>query len=223
MNKILLGVGIIFLLLGLSLVVSAIVIHPSMKFIVENETYMVNATMVFYQIIISDTYIVFNDTGFYVSSPNSITIKLVYIRSNFNGAGDGEKVLDFYATATTGTVVFDLSGFPVNNEYLIRKNGLNHLTSTANGTGVISFSNTVWVSPQRFEVFLQTQASGDTTPPQISGMTRTTSDPLDTSPTYGWLNVCGDFSVSHDYTVPSGFIDSSTHFVGACQALFIEK
>jgi uncharacterized repeat protein (TIGR02543 family) len=29
----------------------------------------------------------------------------------------------------------------------------------------------------------------DTTPPQLSGVTRTTSDPLDTNPSYGWVNV----------------------------------
>jgi hypothetical protein len=164
MKKLLLSVGIALLLVGLISSGSAVVILPSDQFLVGNETYTVNATM-----------------------------------------------------------VFDLSVFPVGRQYLIKRNGVNYATSTASGSGVISFSNTVWVSPQRFEVFLQTQTSGDTTPAQISGMTRTTSDPLDTSPTYVWVNVCGDFSASHDYTVPSGVIDSSTHFVGACQALFMEK
>jgi hypothetical protein len=106
---------------------------------------------------------------------------------------------------------------------LITRNGLNHSTSTANGTGVISFSNTVGDSPQRFEVFLQTQMSRDITPSQISRITRTTSNPLDTSPTYRWLDCCGDFSASHNYTVSSGGIDSSTYFVGACPSVFIEK
>jgi hypothetical protein len=31
----------------------------------------------------------------------------------------------------------------------------------------------------------------DTAPPQISGVARTTSDPLDTNPLYGWVNVSG--------------------------------
>jgi len=175
-------------LLCSSFIVSSIVIDPSTQFVVQNETYTVNATMVFDQIVVSDTYIVFNDTGFYVSSPNSITIKLVYIDSDVSGAVNGERVLDFYATVTSGTVVFDLSGFPVNNEYLIRRNGNVHSTSTASGAGVISFSNAAW-STQRFQVYQQAQAPVDSTPPQITGVTRTTSDPLDTTTTYGWVNV----------------------------------
>ena len=182
-------IGCVIFLLTLSSFASGIVIDPSTQFVVQNETYTVNATMVFDQIIISDTYIVFNDTGFYVTAPNSITIKLVYINDDIPGAIVGEKVLDFYATTTSGTVLFDLSGFPVNNEYLIRRNGNHHATSTANATGVISYSNAAWSSTQRFQVYLQTQAAVDSIPPQISGVAQTTSNPLDTSSSYGWVNV----------------------------------
>jgi len=188
MKKMLLAIGSISLVLGLSFVVSALIIDPSTQFIVENETYKVNSTMVFDQIVISDTYIVFNDTGFYLFSPNSITIKLVYINDDIAGAVNGEKVLDFYAIATAGTVWFNLSGFPVINEYLIKRNGVNHASSIANVSGFISFSNAAW-STQRFQVYQQASAPVDSTPPQISGVTRTTSDPLDTSPSYGWVNV----------------------------------
>jgi hypothetical protein len=181
-------IGILFLL-GSSVIVSSIVIDPSTQFVVQNETYTVNATMVFDQIVVSDTYIVFNDTGFTVSSSNSITIKLVYIDSDIPGAVNGERVLDFYATVSSGTVVFDLSGFPVNNEYLIRRNGNVHSTSTASVAGVISFSNSAWGAQQRFQVYQQAQAPVDSTPPQISGVARTTSSPLDTSSSYGWVNV----------------------------------
>ena len=188
MKKLLLVLGSVLLVLGVSFVVSAIIVDPSMQFIVQNETYQVNSTMVFSQIVISDTYIVFNDTGFYVSSPNSITIKLVYIDADIAGAVNGEKVLDFYAIATAGTVGFSISGFPVNNEYLIKKNGVDHTTSVADVSGFISFSNAAW-STQRFQIYQQTAAPVDSTPPQISGVTRTTSDPLDTNPLYGWINV----------------------------------
>jgi hypothetical protein len=188
MKKMLLVVGSISLLLGMSFLVSALVIDPSTQFVVQNETYQVNATMVFDQVVISDTYIVFNDTGFYVSSPNSITIKLVHINDDIAGAVNGEKVLDFYAIATAGTVWFNLSGFPVNNEYLIKRNGVTHATSTASASGFISFSNAAW-STLRFQVYQQAAAPVDSTPPVMSGVTRTTSDPLDTSASYGWVNV----------------------------------
>jgi hypothetical protein len=189
MRKSIFAIGGCFLLLGFCLLVSAIVIDPSTHFVVQNETYTVNATMVFDQIIISDTSIMFNDTGFSVSPPNSITIKLVFINDDIVGAVNGERVLDFYAITSSGTVVFDLSGFPVNNEYLIRRNGNIHSTSTASVTGVISFTNAVWSGTQRFQVYQQAAAPVDTTPPQITGVTRTTSNPLDTSASYGWVNV----------------------------------
>jgi hypothetical protein len=188
MKKLLLVLWSISLLLGLSYVVSALTIDPSMQFIVQNETYQVNSTMVFNQIVISDTSIMFNNTGFFVSSPNSITIKLVNINDDIAGAVNGEKVVDFYAITTTGTVLFTLSGFPVNNEYLIKRNGVNYASSIANVSGFISFSNAAG-STQRFQVYQQVQAPADSTPPQLSGVTRTTSDPLDTNPSYGWVNV----------------------------------
>jgi hypothetical protein len=188
MKRILGAIWCISLILGSSFVVSALIIDPSMQFVVQNETYQVNATMVFSQIVISDTYIVFNTTGFYVTSPTSITIKLVSINDDMIGAVNGEKVLDFYAIATSGTVGFSLSGFPVNNEYLIKRNGVNYATSVADVSGFISFSNAAW-STQRFQVYQQAQAPGDSTPPQISGVSRTTASPLDTSSSYGWVNV----------------------------------
>ena len=177
------------ILLVVSYVGSAIVIDPSMQFIVQNETYRVNATMVFEQIIISETSIVFNETGFSVAAPNAITITLVYIHDDIPGAVNGEKVLDFYAITSGGTVVFELSGFPVANEYLIRRNGNIHATSIASGSGFISYTNGAWSGTQRFQVYQQAQAPVDNIPPQITGVTRTTSSPLDTSPTYGWVNV----------------------------------
>jgi hypothetical protein len=188
MKRMLLVFGSVSVLLGFSFVVPAVIVDPSMQFVVGNETYMVNSTMVFNQIVIDATFIVFNETGFYVSSPNSITIKLVYIDADVAGAVNGEKVLDFYAIATAGTVGFSLSGFPVNNEYLIKRNGVNHATSVANVSGFISFSNAVW-STQRFQVYQQAAAPVDSTPPQISGVSRTTSNLLDTNPSYGWVNV----------------------------------
>lgn len=189
LKKILVIGGSLFLLFGASVFVSAVVIDPSMQFVVQNETYTVNSTMVFDQIIISDTSIVFNDTGFYITAPNSITITLIYINDDVSGAVNGEKLLDFYATTASGTVPFDLSGFAGLAEYLIRRNGNVHATSTATVGGMISFSNAVWSGTQRFTIYQQAAAPSDPTPPQISGVTRSTSNPLDTSSSYGWVNV----------------------------------
>lgn len=187
MKKGLLVILNVSLLLGFSFMVSAIIINPTMQFIVQNETYKVNSTMVFNQIIIDSTYIVFNNTGFYVFSQNSITITLVYINDDIIGAVNGEKVLDFYATTTAGTVWFNLSGFPATNEYSIKRNGNPLSTSVANASGFISFKNTVW-STNRFQIFQQAQGSGDSTPPVITQMGVISSNPLDAQAGYGWEN-----------------------------------
>jgi hypothetical protein len=187
MKKILLVVGSISLL-GLSLIVSAVIIDPSMQFVVENETYTVNSTMVFDEITVSDTYIIFNETGFYISSPNSITIKLVYVNDAITDAVNGELILDFYAITTSGTVWFNISGFTVNHEYLVKRNGTNIATSTANLSGFISYSNAV-LNTKRFQIYQQEEASEDSTPPEISNIARTASNPLDTDALYGWVNV----------------------------------
>lgn len=181
-------IGIVFFLLECSFVVSAVVITPSTQFLVGNETYTVNSTMVFDQISIDDTSIVFNETGFYVSSPNSITITLVYIDDDFAGALNGEKVLDFYADTDSGTVVFSLSGFTVNAEYLVKRDGIDLVSCTANLSGFISFSNAVW-SVKRFQIYQETGGSGDSTAPELSDIVRMTADPLDTDPLFGWVNI----------------------------------
>jgi hypothetical protein len=152
---------------GLWCSVSAIVVDPTMEFIVENETYRVNFSMVFDQVITSDTFIVFNTTGFYVSSPVPLTLTLVYLHPAISDATDGEKILDFFAE-TQETVSFGLSGFPVDQEYQILQDGAPLSWRTADSSGFISFSNEKSVTP-RFQVFQHAYDSGNVTPP-VGGM-----------------------------------------------------
>jgi hypothetical protein len=154
---------------------------------VGNETYKVNATMVFYRIIISDSYIVFNATGFNVSSPNSITITLVTINDDISGAVNGEKVLDFYGSTTGGKVWFNLSGFPGLAQYTVKRDSVTIATCTANASGSISFSSSSW-SSHRFQVYQLAAAPSDGTPPVISSVGVASSSPLDVSAGYGWEN-----------------------------------
>ena len=74
--------SIIFtVLLGLTFVLHAfaITITPDTQFIVGNETYTVYQTMDFHTITVGPSYIIFNTTGFDISSDNDITITLVYL------------------------------------------------------------------------------------------------------------------------------------------------
>lgn len=165
----------------------ALVITPDVQFVVGNKTYTVNATMVFSQIVIDSSYIVFNSTGFFVTSPNSLTVTLVFINNNIGGASDGQRVLDFYGTTASGTVWFNLSGFPPGNNYTVKRNGVTMTTCTANASGYIHFSNSVW-STMRLQIYQLGQGGGDTTPPVISSVGVTVSNPVDTLAGYGWEN-----------------------------------
>ena len=179
---------IILLLLVLTFQVKAVTIDPDIQFIIGNETYSVYQTMDFSSITIDSSYIIFNSTGFYVSSGNDITITLVYLSDDMYGASNGDKVLEFYADTTSGAVSFSHSGFPIGNEYIVNRSGTTIATPTANGSGFIFFTNNVW-SSQLFEIFQEGMGSGDYIPPVISDVSNSLSDPLDTETGFGWENI----------------------------------
>ena len=108
--------------------------------------------MNFKSITIGESHIVFNNTGFYISSENDISITLVYINDNISNALGGEKVLEFYADTASGTTVFNISGFPVGNDYLVNRSGSPIDISTADGSGHIFFINDIW-NNYLFEIF----------------------------------------------------------------------
>jgi len=137
------------------------------RFIVENEMYSTNQAMHFNSIAIASSYIIFNTTGFYVASDNDISITLVYIDDDITGAGDGDKVLEFYASTTDGKAWFNISGFPVGNDYVVNRDDIAIASPTANGSGYISFSNDVW-SEQLFEIF-QDGEGAENKPPYVPG------------------------------------------------------
>ncbi len=101
-------------------------------FIVGNETYITYQTMNFNSITISSSYIIFNTTGFYLTSDNDIDISLVYINSDITNAANGDKILEFYASTTSGNVWFNLSGFPAGRSYTINRSSTIIDTPTSN-------------------------------------------------------------------------------------------
>jgi hypothetical protein len=159
---------LLVLILIIDFGVFAFTVDTNTSFVVENETYKFSRTMNFHTITIASSYIIFNTTGFYISSSNSILITLVYINNDIIRAGPGKKVLEFYATTTSGNVIFSLSGFPAGNKYTIRRGGTSIATPTANSSGFISFSNKVWDSTL-FEIF-QLGDGVVNTPPIVSNI-----------------------------------------------------
>lgn len=150
-KKLSLWLALVFLL-SVAVSVQAVRIDPDVQFVVGNETYTVNQTMEFSSITIDSSYIVFNDTGFYVTSDLDVDITLVHINDDITGTSNGERVLDFYASTTGGNVWFNISGFVVGRSYMVNRSGSSIATPTANSSGFISFCSDVW-STHRFEIF----------------------------------------------------------------------
>ena len=178
---------LLVLLLALAFQVKSVTIDPNIQFIVGNETYTVNQTMDFNSITIASSYILFNSTGFYVTSGDDITISLVYLSDDIVGAGDGDKIVEFYATTVGGVVWFNLSGFPVGNTYVVNRSGSPIAYPTANISGYISFSNSVW-STQQFAIFQEGAGVLDLVLPVISDVSNAFSNPVDIEPGFGWEN-----------------------------------
>lgn len=183
-----LNYSFILIILILIFQVKAVIIDPDMQFVVGNETYQVNQAMDFSSITIGSDYIVFNSTGFFVTSGNDITITLAYLSDNIYGASDGDKVFEFYADTAGGNVWFNLSGFPAGIDYVVNRSGSAIATPTANSSGYISFENSVW-SIQLFEIFQQGEGASDVILPEISDVSNTVSYPLDTDSGFGWENI----------------------------------
>ena len=166
MEKQILFILIITSFLCFSTVAKGVIIDPDIEFIVENETYVVQTSMDFNSITISETYIVFNTTGFHISSPNNIRITLVSLHGDITGADNGEKVVAFYAETFNGEVWFSLSGFPPNNEYVVNRDGDPISYPTANNSGFITYSNSDW-SIQLFEI-IQIVTAPPNSPPVVT-------------------------------------------------------
>ena len=150
-----LGIYIIISVLLVGLIfpsISAIFIFPGYFITIGNVTYTVHTTMDFSSITIDSDYIIFNNTGFYVTSPNEMLLTLVYLNNNIVGAGDGEKVLEFYADTVSGNVLFNIFGFPIGNNYIVKRSNVEIANISVDSSGYISFSNSVW-SSQLFEIF----------------------------------------------------------------------
>jgi hypothetical protein len=182
-----LGISITFIYFVAS-TISAVTITPDITFVVGNERYVVDHTMKFHTITIAPTYIIFNTTGFYLTSEHDVTITLFYINSDIMGARDDERLLSFTAAVSSGTVTFSLSGFSSGTQYRVRQGGSLLALPTADASGYILFSADEW-SSSSFEIYQEEQGSADTTPPVIDDISLGFSDPLDTDANFGWENI----------------------------------
>ena len=124
------------------------------EFVVENQTYQTVSTMDFSSVVIDESYIQFNDTGFHIDCSNSIDITLSYIHDDISSAGDGDRILSFSADTNSGLVWFNISGFIPGTGYLVKRDDVNFDTMLADGSGYVSFSNSEW-SSHDFDIYQQ--------------------------------------------------------------------
>jgi len=137
-----------------------VIFDPDTTFGVGNQNYTIESgTVPFSQVIINDSWVCFNGTGFNITSSNPINISLVEIHENYNNAIEEEVVLDFYAETTAGNVTLAISGLKANQQYRVLRN--HHVMGylVANSSGCIKFNNSVW-SKNRFRIIHQSTAPG---------------------------------------------------------------
>ena len=105
-----------------------------------------------FTIIIDSPSMVFHTIDFSMFSPNNITIRLMYISNNRGGETNDEKILDFYATAPTGQMTFNIDGLESTTRSQMRRGGSLENNTTSDSSDDITFQNSVW-SEQHFKVY----------------------------------------------------------------------
>ncbi|GAG89927.1 unnamed protein product, partial [marine sediment metagenome] len=113
-----------------------------------NAYFTTNRTLNFSQIILNDSYVQFNDTAFYVASPNRTNISIDYINESASASNLDDFLLGFYANTTAGTVYFNISGFDSTKKYSITRDGTLISTTDADDGGFVNFTNAVWSEKQ---------------------------------------------------------------------------
>jgi len=103
-------------------------------------------------ITLDSSYTQFNTTVFKITAPDRINITLNYLISDHDAIVHNTRILDFNASINSGTVVFRIGGLEDDVRYLVKRNGINYVTVTANSSGYITFTNAAW-SERQFTVY----------------------------------------------------------------------
>jgi len=125
---------------------------------VANLTVTTNTSLDFSTIKLTSTYIQLNDTKINGTYPNATTMTVMYLDNNILNAAEEEEVMDFYATMTSGTATFNISGFVHKFGYTIKKAGESIGTPSADANGFITFTTTVGTGVH-FEILRGTTTS----------------------------------------------------------------
>ncbi|MBE3114409.1 MAG: hypothetical protein IMZ59_02705 [Actinobacteria bacterium] len=139
-------------------------------------------------------------TGIYIPPPGSTSVNNAPIITTPNPTNGSTNIP--ITTSVLTINIHDLEGDLFDWTITTSPNiGSSSGTNAVNGTKTCAVSNLAYSTTYTWYVkandgshwtnrsYLFTTTNPDTTPPQISNIARSTSDPLDTNPVYGWVNV----------------------------------
>ena len=140
-------VAVILLFLSSLFIISSIgdlsITDPNDEFVSKISGVNFTANTSITTVTYTSTYAVFNGFGFNVTNMDGLGVNIT-ISGLDASANVGDNLVEFYVTCSSGLVWLNLSGFTENYTYHISKDNVFSEAVTANSTGVISFSNSVW-------------------------------------------------------------------------------
>ena len=131
---------ILIILLAGMLPVQSVIVEPGREWSIENEIYRVEQAMNFSRIIITDTYPIFNNTGWNISAPSNILIVLRYINDSTTDAFEDDMLLEFSVWMVSGSTTISISGFKSNVIHNIYKDSVLDSSFLSNSTGCINIT-----------------------------------------------------------------------------------
>jgi len=131
---------IIMLFSILSPIMNSWIVEPGYRYNIENEIYQVDAPMNFSRIFYTDTFIVFNNTGFNMTSSGNILITLRDINESTTGGVEDDVLLEFEVYLVSGTTTMSISGFRDNILHNIYKDAVSDTSFLVNSSGCIDIT-----------------------------------------------------------------------------------
>lgn len=138
------------------------IVEPGYEYSIENEIYRVNAPMNFSRVIDTDTFIIFNNTGWNITAPSNILITLRHINESTSNSVENDELLEFEVYMVSGSTTIRISGFRGNTIHTIYKDSISDTIFLSNITGVINITIDSGVS------YIYTVYRGGNTAPVIS-------------------------------------------------------
>jgi len=142
--------------------VNSFIVEPGYRYNIGNETYQTNAPMNFERVIYTDTFIIFNNTGWNITSPSNILITLRHINDSTINEVANSELIEFEVYLVSGSTAINISGFRENIIYNIYRDSVFDSSFLSNNTRCIDINVDSGVS------YIYTIYQGGNTAPTIT-------------------------------------------------------